>query len=477
MPELPLMEKLDVAIEAMLAGRPAETGGAEFTALAEIAEQLRDLPAPGFKKRLSDALKKGAKMATTVEATTALRGIAPYLAVRNAVQAIDFYKRAFGAVELHRMTDRTTGKIGHAELRIGNNVIMLSDEYPEYGAISAETLGGSPIRIHLQVENSDATVESAVAAGAKIVRPVQDQLYGERSGMITDPYGISWSVSTHIEDVSDEEVERRFERLMQKPRQGVVSITPYLVVRDAPALARFVEKAFGAKQTMHGIGSAGGHHFGMVIGNSDLMIGGGGEGAAALARPPMPTAMHLYVENVDETYRLALEAGGTSISGPRDEDYGERGAHVRDSEGNSWYIGTPLAGGHVAQDLRELRLYFHAKGADPFMEFLERGIGGEIKERFTGPQGDVRHAKVQLGGSVIELSEAQGPYQPMPTMIYARVENADEAYEQALRAGAKSLTPPADAPYGDRVGGIEDAWGNQWYLAHCLATTGQKKDA
>ena len=477
MPERSLMEKLDGAIEAMLAGRPTETGGAEFTALTQIADQLRDLPAPGFKKRLSDALKKGVKMASTVEATRQMQSVAPYLAVRNAAQAIEFYKRAFGAVELHRMTDRAAGKIGHAELRIGNNVIMLSDEYPEYGAVSAETLGGSPIRIHLQVENSDATVERAVDAGAKIVRPVADQLYGERSGMVTDPYGISWFISTHIEDVSDEEVERRFERKLQPARRGVVSITPYLVVRDAPALVAFMKQAFGAKQTEHGIGSAGGHHFGMTVGASELMIGGGGEGAAPLARAPMPTAMHLYVEDVDATYRRALEAGATSLYEPIDHDYGERGAGVKDAAGNMWYLGTPKAGGHAPEDLRELRLYLHAKGADELMGFLERGIGGEVKERFTGPGGDVRHAKVQFGSTVMELSEAQAQYQPMPTMIYATVENADEAYEKALRAGAKSLNPPADAPYGARVGGVEDAWGNQWYLAQCLAANQQKKDA
>ena len=134
--------------------------------------------------------------------------VTPYLIVRGGVAAIDFYKKAFGAVELFRM-DGPGGKIGHAEIRIGDSPIMLADEHPEIGAKSPQMIGGSPVSIMLYVEDVDAVVAQAVAAGAKVVRPVADQFYGDRSGGLEDPFGHSWYVATHKEDVSMEEMHRR----------------------------------------------------------------------------------------------------------------------------------------------------------------------------------------------------------------------------------------------------------------------------
>lgn len=133
----------------------------------------------------------------------------PYLAIRGAAQAIDFYCRAFGAVEKGRLTE-PGGKIGHAEIAIGSSPIMISDEYPDFGAVGPLTLGGSPIRIHLTVPNVDAFVARAVAAGATVLRPVADQFHGERGGLIADPFGYSWFVATPTEDVSMAEMQRRF---------------------------------------------------------------------------------------------------------------------------------------------------------------------------------------------------------------------------------------------------------------------------
>ena len=132
----------------------------------------------------------------------------PYLIVRGAAAAIEFYKKAFGATELFRM-DGPGGKIGHAEIRIGDSPIMLADEHPEMGAKSPQSFGGSPISIMLYVEEVDAVVGRAVAAGAKVTRPIEDKFYGDRSGCLEDPFGHTWHVSTHKEDVSKEELDRR----------------------------------------------------------------------------------------------------------------------------------------------------------------------------------------------------------------------------------------------------------------------------
>ena len=134
--------------------------------------------------------------------------VTPYLIINDAARAIDFYKKVFGATEVMRMAD-PNGKVGHAEIQIGNSKIMLADEHPEMGHRSPQSLGGSPVGLHLYLKDVDGTVEKAVAAGAKLERPVKDQFYGDRSGQIRDPFGHVWNVSTHKEDVSPEEMEKR----------------------------------------------------------------------------------------------------------------------------------------------------------------------------------------------------------------------------------------------------------------------------
>ncbi len=134
--------------------------------------------------------------------------VTPYLIVNGAARAIEFYKKAFGARELGRMAD-PSGKIGHAEIKIGNSPVMLADEFPEMGSRSPQSYGGSPSFIMLYVEDVDAVFTQAVAAGAKVTRPVQDQFYGDRSGAVTDPFGHLWYVATHKEDVEPQEIKKR----------------------------------------------------------------------------------------------------------------------------------------------------------------------------------------------------------------------------------------------------------------------------
>jgi PhnB protein len=134
--------------------------------------------------------------------------ITPYLSIRGASDAIEFYKKAFGATEVMRMA-QPDGRIGHAELQIGDSKIMLADEHPEMDFRSPRALGGTPVMLHLYVDDVDTVVSRAIASGAKALRPVQDQFYGDRSGSVADPYGHVWHVATHKEDLSPEEIGKR----------------------------------------------------------------------------------------------------------------------------------------------------------------------------------------------------------------------------------------------------------------------------
>ena len=136
------------------------------------------------------------------------QAVQPYLIVDGAAKAIEFYKNVLGAAERMRL-DAPGGRIGHAELTIGGSVIMLADEHPEIGAVSPHTIGGSPISFVLNVPDVDASVKHATAAGGTLSRPLENKFYGHRSGEITDPFGYRWTLSTKVEELSDDEVLRR----------------------------------------------------------------------------------------------------------------------------------------------------------------------------------------------------------------------------------------------------------------------------
>lgn len=139
----------------------------------------------------------------------------PHLIVTGAARAIEFYKQAFGATEVMRLPD-ADGKILHAEIQIGNSRIMLADECPEMDALSPQSVGGSPTSVMLYLADVDAVTARAVAAGARVLQPVQDQFYGDRSGTIADPFGHKWTIATHQEDVPPEELQKRLASLFAK---------------------------------------------------------------------------------------------------------------------------------------------------------------------------------------------------------------------------------------------------------------------
>lgn len=140
--------------------------------------------------------------------------ITPYLTCEGASKAIDFYIKAFGAVEVARMK-APDGKILHAEIRIGNAMLMLSDDYPDFNSLGPQALKGSPVAIHLYVENADATWERAVGAGATVMMPLDDAFWGDRFGMLVDPFGHRWSIATHVKDMTPEQIEEGMKSMPQ----------------------------------------------------------------------------------------------------------------------------------------------------------------------------------------------------------------------------------------------------------------------
>ncbi len=201
-------------------------------------------------------------------------------------------------------------------------------------------------------------------------------------------------------------------------RPGFRTVTPYLLPPN-PEFIDFIKTVFGAEETERTMTSASSFHAEVRIGDSMLMIGVGSPRS-------MPAALHVYVPNADEVYQRALDGGAVSLN--------------------------PTS-------------YFHPVGTGKFIDFLKQAFGAQEIARYDSPAGEVLHAKIRIGDSVIEAGEPHAWWQPMPAMMYLYVPDVDAAYDQAIRAGANSIHPPADQPYGDRNGGVTDAWGNQWYMA------------
>ncbi len=477
------IEQLNKAVEAMLAHNDGKVGKAEpgIEPLVRIAADLRDLPRESFKTRLKSEFEGRKNMSTVAEPLAATHTTAsPRLAFKNAEKAIAFYQNAFGAKETFRF--EVGGHIAHAEMTIGDSLIKLSEEWPEGGRFSAETLGNSPISLDIRVSDVDSFAERAVAAGAKVVRPLKDQFYGHRDVTLVDPFGYNWTAFTVQEEMSVEEMHRRMKGMTTGPEGGQVpaqkekrpavdpvprgyhTVTPYLVAQDAEAVIDFVKKTFGGEETFRAVGSAGGYHCEVRVEDSMLMIGGGGPGLSWKG-DSMLGAFHVYVRDCDAVYRSALQAGAKSLGEPTDQEYGERSGSVIDAAGNHWYIATRKVGKYKWEGAPTIQPYLHPLRAEPVVSFLKRAFGAEELGRYTAPDGVIHHNTIKIGDSHLEMGEAHGPYQPMKSMFYLYVPNVDAVYRTALAAGARTIKEPADQPYGDRVGAVTDAFGNQWWIA------------
>jgi PhnB protein len=247
-------------------------------------------------------------------------------------------------------------------------------------------------------------------------------------------------------------------------REGFHTITPYLVAEQPDPLIEFMKKAFGAEETLRGTGSAGGTHCEVRIGDSMLMIGGGGASVGTAAGKSRPQGLHLYMPNADAVYQRAGDGGATSLQVPTDQPYGDREAGVKDCAGNLWYIATHGDSAKPPYGLHTVTPFLHVERAGEMIDFLKAAFGAKEMFRVHMPNDTVQHARIQVGDSTLELGEAHGPFQPMPAMFYLSVEHADLWYQQAVEWGATSMFAPAEQPYGDRVGAVSDPFGNEWYI-------------
>lgn len=256
-----------------------------------------------------------------------------------------------------------------------------------------------------------------------------------------------------------EELKRRIRMMTTMAvREGFSTVTPYVAVVEVERLLSFAKEVFGAVETERSTGSAGGVHCELRIGDSMLMFGGG---SSVRGREKL-NALHVYVPDADAVYRRALEAGAESLYEPQDKPYGARDAGVKDPTGNVWFIATPKGPKHEA--LRTVTPFLLATNALGLIEFLKAAFGAKEIGVYKSPEGNLQHAALRIGDAALEFGEAKG----LPFAFYLYVPDADALYQQAVAAGAKSLYPPSDQPYGDRVGGVEDPWGNTWYIASHL---------
>jgi len=243
------------------------------------------------------------------------------------------------------------------------------------------------------------------------------------------------------------------------------TLTAYPVVADAPSLNAFLSRVFSATEKLRVIGSAGGFHTELQIGDTALMVGGGGEGVSWNGTPA-PMAFHIYVPDVDAVYHRAVDEGARSLQEPVDQEWGERTANIADPAGNFWYIATFKGENYFSDGAPTVQPFLQPVRSEPLIDFLMLAFDAVELGRAATPDGAVLHTTLKIGNSAMEMFDANGIYQPMPGMFMLRVDDADATHTRAVRHGAQSIFPPADQPHGDRMGAIKDLAGNSWYIAH-----------
>ena len=293
---------------------------AEMRELLAIARRLRGMPREEFRQQLRFQLEEKAMTGTaateTIQLREGFRSLTPYIIVEGAAQFIDFMKEVFGAEEKLRVP-RPDGSIMHAEVNIGDSMIELADGNEQYSP--------RPAAIHLYVSDTQRVYDRALAARATSLHPVEEMHYGELSGSVQDPFGNQWYIATY--------------RGPNYIPEGLHTVNPSLLPVGADRLIAYLKEAFGAEEMEVFRRPEGGPivHAKIRLGDTILEMG-----EAHGPYGPMPTGLHYYVADVDAVYERALKAGGTSISAPKDQSYGDRSAGVTDPAGNSWFLATPL---------------------------------------------------------------------------------------------------------------------------------------
>ena len=272
-----------------------------------------------------------------------------------------------------------------------------------------------------------------------------------------------------LRDLPDENFQQRLKSDLQRRatmtastvapvREGFHTVTPYITVPDGGQLIDFLKRTFGAEEVVRHT-TPRGFHAEVRIGDTVLMIGS----AESVRGQEKTGAFHVYVPDCDAVYQRAIEAGATSLGAPSDHHYGERAGYVKDASGNDWYIATHLGAKPALEGRWMVTPFVHPASVPKYMDFLTKAFGA-AKLALYEDSGRVAYAAAQIGDAVIEMGEPHDAATPRAG-FYLYVDDCDAVYQRAIDAGATSLWPPADQPYGDRTAGIVDPFGYQWFPA------------
>jgi PhnB protein len=248
-------------------------------------------------------------------------------------------------------------------------------------------------------------------------------------------------------------------------RPGFNNIAPYFLVNGAPKFTDFLVSAFEGTEGIRVPRPDGSiMHAEVRIGDSVIELAEANE-----QYPSRPMTTHLYVPDADATYARALEAGATPIYAPTDDHpSGDRWGEAKDPFGNTWYIATRKSWVPGPEGGLTVQPYLHLRNAHEMIPFIEAALGAKATGVHKAPDGLVRHATIEIAGATFEIDEAQGESQPTESYLHVYVPDTDAIYAQALRAGATGVTPPSNAPYGDRAAAVKDPFGTTWFLATYL---------
>jgi PhnB protein len=272
---------------------------------------------------------------------------------------------------------------------------------------------------------------------------------------------------TDMEHAAKQAIESGSAQSKEETLTGYRTIAPYIIVPRAAEFIEFLVTAFDAKERFRVPVQPGSPlimHAEVQLGNCTIELGDSNQQI-----PPAPQTIHLYFDDADAFYKRALDAGATSIYPVGEHVSGDRQGAVRDPFGNLWYIAMIQGWTPGPEGVPTVQPYLHLRGSEKMIPFLEKAFGGVVQGHVpTSPEGHVLHATVQIGDNTLELDEVHGEFQPMPCHLHLHVADADAMYQRAMRAGAESISAPANKPYG-RSGGVKDAFGNSWYLTSPLA--------
>jgi PhnB protein len=249
-------------------------------------------------------------------------------------------------------------------------------------------------------------------------------------------------------------------------RPNFPNISPYFLANGAPQFIDFLVAAFAGTERMRVPRPDGSiMHAEVVIGNSVIELGDANE-----QYPQRPMTTHLYVPDADGTYARALAAGATPVFAPTDDHpSGDLWGEAKDPFGNTWYIATRRSAAPGAEGFLTVQPYLHLQDAHNMIPFAEAAFDAKATGVHKSPDGIVRHATIEIAGATFEIDEAQGASDVTQSYLHVYVPDTDAVYAQALAAGATPVTPPSNAPYGDRAATVKDPFGNIWFVATYLA--------